>query len=51
MVNCNLHCIQMQPNGNDCGMFVIAFAMTISSGQTPEDLLLDVEQMRSQFNC
>ena len=41
--------IQVQSNGNDCGMFAIAFAMTLSSGQPPEDLLFDVEQMRSQL--
>ena len=41
--------IQVQPNGNDCGLFAIAFAMIISSGQTHEDLLFDMEQMRSHL--
>ena len=39
----------VQPNSNDCDLFAIAFAMTISSGQAPEDLLFDVEQMRSHL--
>ena len=39
----------MQPNTNDCGLFAIAFAITISSGQAPEHLLFDVEQMRSHL--
>ena len=41
--------IQVQPNTNDCDLFAIAFAITISSGQAPEHLLFDVEQMRSHL--
>ena len=41
----------MQPNGNDCGPFAIVFAMTISSGQAPEDLLFHVEQMSHLTSC
>ena len=41
--------IQVQPNSNDCGLFAIAFAITISSGQAPENLLFEVEHMRSHL--
>ena len=40
----------MQPNGNDCGLFAIAFAMAICSGQAPEDLFFDVGKMRSHLS-
>ena len=32
-----------QPNGNDCGLFALAFAMAICLGQAPEDLHFNVK--------
>lgn len=40
----------MQPNGHDCDLFAVAFAMAICSGQAPEDLYFDVKLMRSHLS-
>ena len=37
-------------NGNDCGLFAVAFAMAICLGQALEDLYLNVKLMRSHLS-
>ncbi len=39
--------IQVQPNGYDCGLFAVAFALAICCGQAPED---PVQQMRGHLS-
>ena len=43
--------VQRQPNGNDCGIFAIAFATALCKGQNPEDQLFDVTQMRQHLHA
>ena len=40
----------MQTNGNDCGLFAVAFAMAICLGQALEDLHFNVKLMRSHLS-
>ena len=51
---CIYHCLivftQVQTNGSDCGQFAAAFAMAICSGQVPDKLFLDVQQMRGHLS-
>ena len=42
--------VQTQPNGSDCGLFAVAFAMAICLDQAPEDLYLNVKLMRSHLS-
>ena len=41
--------IQVQPNGKDCGLFAVAFALAICCGQAPEELYFHVQQMRGDL--
>ena len=41
--------IQVQPNGNDCGVFAVAFALAICRGEAPEELFFDVQRMRGHL--
>ena len=41
--------IQVQPNGNDCGLIAVAFALAILGGQAPEEMFFNVHQMRGHL--
>ncbi|KAK0073106.1 hypothetical protein PV325_010275, partial [Microctonus aethiopoides] len=41
--------VQQQPNGYDCGVFFIAFAITLLHGLAPESVRYEHEKMRSHL--
>ena len=43
------HLLQKQPNFSDCGVFAIAFAVSICAGRKPQEQAFHVHAMRQHF--
>jgi hypothetical protein len=48
-VECEIVDVQSQPNGNDCGLFAIAFMVTFALGKDPARFFFDTSALRSHF--
>ena len=52
MFNINILSVQQQSNGDDCGLFAIAFATDIAYGNDPTQITYDDKRLRSHLiNC